>query len=362
MKRKKNSINIFTIGDKGDYDSHNKLNREANFTRKQGFNYETRQYKEFLKGRLPELESNKIIIFPFFPFKYWNKFIENREYRGLYGNLTFYHKFNRFCKEMALSVKKHYPGKKVLYINDPVLSSEYRDKKTVLDVLKRSGIKVPSTIKTRSVKEIKEMLEKGKKLFIKPRCGSMGKGITYLELGNWQTNFGLKKEKIISRRSDHGWRFRDETGNNVFLRKLLSYKDLLIEEAIDPLHIRGDKVDFRVYVFFDKVLYVYPRRNNAESVTTNISQGGRGAPGLLKVIPKDMLTRIEKTAKKALKALDLKLAGIDVIVSGDLKDVYVIDVNMFPGFPKVRTCNIAQRMIRELKRLDRAGKLRYSSL
>jgi hypothetical protein len=45
----------------------------------------------------------------------------------------------------------------------------------------------------------------------------MGKGITYLSPLNWQTNFIFKDNRIISRRSDYGWRFRDITGNNAFL-------------------------------------------------------------------------------------------------------------------------------------------------
>jgi glutathione synthase/RimK-type ligase-like ATP-grasp enzyme len=248
--------------------------------------------------------------------------------------------------------------KSVTFVNHPVLSGYYRDKAVVMDKLSKNDVTIPRIIKTRRIREINSLLENGHKLFIKPRCGSMGKGITFLQLGDWQTNFNFKDEKIISRVSDRGWRFREVTGNTAFLRKLLS-KDVFMEEAINPMNVRGDRVDFRVYTFFGKVLYIYPRRNAMDEVTTNISQGGRGDPSLLNFIPEKLLKKIKKAAIKTTKELELNFTGIDVIIDNNLKNVYVVDVNMFPGFPKRRTFNLARSMITELKRLDKRNALRY---
>ena len=94
----------------------------------------------------------------------------------------------------------------------------------------------------------------------------MGKGITYLGENRWSTNFIFRKRKILSRKSDYGWRFRNITNNKVFLKNLLK-EDVTIEEAISPLLIKTRKFDLRMYVCFDKVLYTYPRSNKTDSVT-----------------------------------------------------------------------------------------------
>jgi glutathione synthase/RimK-type ligase-like ATP-grasp enzyme len=358
MNKKKKNTTILSIGDWGDYDSYKKLNKEKRFINEQGFKYKTVEYSPFLDAQLPEIDTEKVIIFTFFPFVYWDHHIEHRGYKGIYGNVTFYKKFTRFCHEAVDIIKSSLSEKEILFINNPALSAYYRDKILVMDALAKKGVATPPVLKTRRVKDINAMLEKGQKLYIKPRCGSMGKGITFLQLGDWQTNFGFRSEKIVSRKSDYGWKFHDVTGNSTFLSNLLK-KHISIEGAIEPLNIKGDKVDFRVYTFLDKVLYVYPRRNHIDSVTTNISQGGWGDPSLLEVIPERLLSKIKRTAVQATKALGLDFTGSDVVVDNNLKDVYVVDVNMFPGFPKRRTHNLARDMVVRLKQLDRKGTLRY---
>lgn len=360
MVKTKKTTTILAIGDEGDYDSYQKLDKEKRFILNRGFDYKTVHYKDLLNGHLPKIKTDQVIIFFFFPFVYWNKHIEHRRYRGIYGNHTFYKKFNRFCVTLVKIVKHLLPGKELLFINDPVVSARYRDKVPAMRALSRGRVSVPSVFKTKRVRDVKRMLEKGHKFFIKPRCGSMGKGITFLQLGNWQSNYGFKYNRIISRRSDYGWKFRDMTDNSKFLSALLHSKDTFMEEAIDPLSIKDDKVDFRVYGFFDKVIYIYPRRNSIDAVTTNITQGGHGDPDLMDIIPEAIQERIRKAVKKTMKALDLSFAGIDVIVDSALKHIYIVDVNMFPGFPKRKTFNLARRMIQDLKRLDAKGKLKYT--
>lgn len=358
MGKKKNDITILAIGDRADYDSYKKFHKEKEFILEDGFRYKTVRYSSILKGRIPDILTDRVIVFFFFPFVYWNRHIEHRHYRGVYGNRMFHTKFKRFCGTVIKNIKGCLPDKEILFINDPLLSSLYRDKLYALKVLSKNGVSVPRLFNTTSIREIKRLMENGHRLFIKPRCGSMGKGITFLQLGDWQTNFEVKNDKIISRRSDHGWRFRDITDNTRFLRDLLR-KNVFMEKAIEPLSIKGDRVDLRVYAFFDKVLYVYPRRNKSDEVTTNISQGGRGDPGLLKVIPDKVLAKVERTVLKTVKALNVNFAGVDVIIDNTLKNVYVVDVNMFPGFPKRKTFNLAQELIHNLKRLDRSKKLRF---
>ena len=359
--RKKKNITILNVGDEVDYDSFKKLNKEKRFIASQGFEYRSAGYSEFLNGGMPEIPTKKAAIFFFFPFEYWNQHIEHRAYRGMYGNKHFYKKFEHFCKMLSEMVKKQLSGKEVILIDDPSLFLLGRDKAKVMGKLSGGKVPVPRRYRTRKIGDIEKLLGKGHKLYIKPRCGSMGKGITFLQSGDWQTNFGFKNNKIISRKSDLGWKFHDVTGKKFFLEKLLK-QNIYIEEGIEPFNIKGDKVDLRIYGFYDKIIYIYPRRNKIDEVTTNISQGGKGDPSLLRVIPKRMVAQAKKTALKGMKALGLYFAGIDVVIDSSLKETYIVDVNMFPGFPKRRTYNLSRRMITELKRLNHTGKLCFKKI
>ena len=339
---------ILTIGDSVDFDSFKKFDKERRYILAQGLDYVSMDYETFFKKRRLEVSSKKVFVVTFFPFKYWNKYIECKKYKGLYGNLLFLKKFARFCDDVTRRVEKLLPGKRIKFVNDPRVTSAYRDKVVVMEKLAAAGVKVPPRIRAKGVRNIKDMLLNGKKIYVKPRCGSMGKGITFLEKDRWQTNFTVRDGKIIQRCSDYGWKFSDITGNVKFLQNLIR-GDFIMEEAITPFNIGDNKIDLRVYACFGKVLYIYPRKNSKNAVTTNISQGGKGSPAILRRIPKGTLDKIRKQVRKTMRVLDLDLAGIDVILDKDLKNAYVIDVNMFPGFPKRRTCNLARSIISQLR-------------
>lgn len=348
MNKTKRDISILALGDTVDYDSYQKLSHEKRSFLKHGFNYHTTGYRQFLNDKTPRITTDKLIIFLFFPFSYWDKYIEHKNYKGTYGNRTFSKKFTTFFGMVEKKVKKHYNDKEIFFINDLHLSAAYRDKITVVKKLAKFNIPQPKLCKISGIKNILHKLEAGHRFFLKPRYGSMGKGITYLSLYEWETNFGFKNNRITSRMSDHGWKFRDITGNHRFLRQLLT-KDVFIQEAVDSPIIHGDKLDFRVYTFLHKAIYVYPRRNSLNKVTTNISQGGCGDPKLLKLLPKKLIDKAKREAEKVSRSLNISLGGIDIIPDRNLKDVHVIDVNLFSGFPKKRTFNLARCLAKELK-------------
>lgn len=357
----KKRVTILAIGDRADYDSHKKLHKEKRFILRSGFDYVRITYKRFFEKGMPRIKSEKIIVFLFFPFSYWNKYIEHRTYRGIYGNKTFYRKFTRFWKRVDKMLKNSLFEKEVLFVNLSSACGLCRDKLDVTKKISRAGIPSPKTYSFSRVEKIDRLLEKGQSFFVKPRYGSMGKGITFLSKPSWQTNFLFRKNKIISRKSDKGWKFRDITGNRKFLAKLLK-KDIIIEKAVDSLLVKNMKMDMRVYVFFNKVIYIYPRRNRVGRITTNISQGAKGDPGMLKKIPKKLLRKVKKTAENTTKQLGLNMAGVDIMLDKNLRDLYVLDVNLFPGFPKRKTFNLARRVIKELAELGRSGNLKFSAI
>ncbi len=357
-KRAERNITILSFGDKLDFDEYKKFNHEKVLFVKRGFDYVTVNYKNILKGKIPEIKTKKVIIFLFFPSGYWNKKIEYRHYKGIYGNRVFYKKFMLFWADINNIIDKNFPDKELLIINNPILSGRYRDKQLIKSKLSKAGIPNPRLYRTTRIKDIHNLLARGRSLFLKPRYGSMGKGITYLGPLNWQTNLNFKDSRIISRRADYGWKFRDITGNNAFLSRLIK-KDILIEQAVDSLILNRKRIDLRIYTFAKKALYIYPKTNYPERITTNISQGGRGEPGILKFIPKQQIAKAKRAAIKAARVLNLGLAGIDVVLNRNYKDVSVVDVNVFPGLPKRKTFNLTKSIIKELVRMDNKGDLRF---
>ena len=245
-------------------------------------------------------------------------------------------------------IMKNFADKEICYVNTPRLSARYRDKLLVKKVLLRNRIPTPPLHKIRGPEGLRRLPAKGA-LFVKPRYGSMGKGITYIDRSGVKTNFAFRKKRILSRKSDYGWHFRNIAHGEEFLKKLFK-ADVYSERAVEALTLGGRKFDLRVYVFYGKVLFVYPRSAGPEAITTNISQGGRGEyPVFMRYLPKRIVGRIRRAALETAGALGLNFAGVDIIVDRDIKDIYVLDVNVFAGFPKKKIFNLAAHLTKEIK-------------
>ena len=358
---KKSPITILAIGDHADWDSYGKVHVERRAFERNGYEYLTTNYAHFLKGDIPQVRTDKIIIFFFFPFTYWNKYIEHDNYRGIYGNRYFYGKFVRFWERIERVMTKELRYKKVVLVNEPQASLLCRDKIHISKSLRAHRLDHPELHFNQSVRSIQKRLAQGEKLFLKPQFGSMGKGLTYLSPFVWKTNFMFRNSHIGSRKSDHGWHIRDVTGRYAFLRKILT-KDIIVQKAVDPLILDGHIVDLRIYTFFNKAVYVYPRSNLPQLISMNISQGGKGDPSLLRSIPHATIERAKRQAIRASRALGLNLAGVDILLDQNLKRICVLDVNAFSGFPRRKTFNLPRAIAQEIKRLNHQNKLRFTLL
>ena len=340
---------LLLIGDTKDYESYKKVMREKSLIEKKGFIFKKCSYTSLLNNSLPKINTKDIIIYLFFPFSYWDKYIETKDYKGIYGNKTFFTKFKVFWKKTESIIKKAYKNHNLIYINHPKHAATDRDKELTKNLLKKAKLPVAKSYKTTNPKVILNLLKKGKKLYIKVRFGAMGKGITYLENDYWTTNFTYKKNKIISKHSDKGWDFKDITNNIQFLKQLLK-KDIIIEEAIEPLLIKNKKFDLRIYVLYNKIVYVYPRSTKQESIVTNITQGAkREKQYFLKKMPKSFLNKSLKYAIKSTKALNLNFAGVDILPDSKGKPI-ILELNSFPGFPSSKF-EVDRKIINELKRI-----------
>jgi len=339
---------LLAIGDEKDFDSFKKFCRQKRFFKNHDFAFKTANYESVLKKELPPIKTKDLVVFLFFPFDYWDKNIETKKSKEPYGSRAYYLKFKEFWKKTDKILKEFYWDKKIHFINAPDKIYIGRDKELTKSILAKAGIPVPKHHSTRDYRKIIEMVDNGKKLYIKVRCGSMGKGITYLEKDRWLTNFRFKKNKITSKKSDYGWTFIDVTDNKKFLRALMQL-DIIIEDAVSLFLLKGRMFDLRMYVGFGKVLYIYPRSNDCDKVTTNISQGAKGE-GLQFVhgIPPKILNDAIKKAVKTAKAMGLNFAGVDIMPSNGNNKVTVIEVNSFPGFPRVRRFNLSKYLIKEI--------------
>ena len=326
---------LLVIGDEKDFDSFQKFCGQRKHLTKYDFYFEKTNYHSLLNGELPDIKTREIVVLFFFPFVYWEDNIETKKSKGVYGNKEYFIKFKKFWKTVSQNIKKFYKNKKIHFVNNPEKIYLERDKKSVRTKLAKKRIPVSKHYLTRDYQKILEMLEDGKKFFIKVRYGSMGKGITYLEKNYWLTNFRFRNKNIISRKSDYGWTFVEITGNKNFLKRLMK-QNIVIEEAVKPFLIKRRKFDLRIYVAFGEIIYIYPRSNSYNKIITNISQGGKGEDRyFLNSLPKKLIDQAKKSALKAVKALGLNFAGVDIIPDSD-HSIVVIEVNAFPGFPSMK--------------------------
>ncbi len=335
---------VLVLGDESDWDSYNKFCAYLQKHRSKKVDWVIATFDKLEQNQLPVIESDTIVIYLFFPFTYWDVNIEDEEYDGVYGNVEFYNKFRSFWSDIYRTLKNFYKEKNIRFVNHPLRIAIDRDKELTKTILAEAGVGVPRACYSRDYKDILRLVNKeNKKLFLKVRYGSMGKGITYMEKGNWKTNFRFENGNIVGPRLDHGWSFTDITENIEFLKELLT-KDIVIETAIDSYIIDDQKFDLRLYTLYNEILYIYPRTNEKAAITTNISQGARGRTSrFLKNIPKKIIDKAIRSAVETISAVDVDFAGVDLIVGEDM-EVYVIELNTFPGFPRTNMFNLSKRI------------------
>lgn len=296
-------------------------------------------YKDVFADNLPRIKNFHLTIMLFFPFQYWNRNIEvyNRDSR-VYGDKKFGQKFEQFFQKLDKVIMKKYIGKKIEYVNPPKASILDRDKEASKNFFKKHNIPTPRCYDVKSLKDIQQLTDRGVSFYIKPRFGSMGKGISFLSNGLLMTNFFYRKGRIVSHPYDYHWRLYEITkisDRNKFLKILIS-RGFIFEEAIDPPIHKGRKSDFRVYCIYGKIPYYYVRSTPTVSLVTNWSQGGKieQKRKFSRYICESKLKKVISLARKVAKDLQLNYAGVDIIFSKDYKEIYVLEAHSFPGYEK----------------------------
>ncbi|KPK38796.1 MAG: hypothetical protein AMJ78_09480 [Omnitrophica WOR_2 bacterium SM23_29] len=295
-------------------------------------------YKDVLTDNLPPIFSPVLNVMLFFPYEYWNKNIEvYKKDQRIYGDKKFGQEYEKFFERIEKVIRKRYRNKKIKYINPPKSSVLERDKKRSKNLFIKNDIPTPKVFNIRELKDIQRLIAQGTSLYIKPRFGAMGKGITYLKSDLMVTNFLFRKGKIISRPYDYNWRFsKIKEGDRNKLLKILISRGFICEEAIEPPIARGRRFDFRVYCIYGKIPYYYIKTMPGASPVTNWAQGGRieKRKNFSKYISKAKIKMVKSLTRKVAKKLNLNYAGVDIIFSKDLRNVYVLEGHSFPGFEK----------------------------
>ncbi len=296
---------------------------------------EVEDYSTLLAGVYPKIYTDDIFIMTFFPYNYWNDYIEiyDKDDR-IYGDRRFGKEFESFFQNIRVRLRRYYKGHHLHFVNNLKNITTDRDKKKTKYLFLKNGIPTPKLFYFKNTGEVKKLLKEGVSFYIKPRYGAMGKGLTFLSKKRWLTNFRFENNKIISKCSDFGWTFKNITGNTAFLKELIR-RDFLFEEAVKPAKAGGRKFDLRVYVVCGKIPYLYAKSAKARSIVTNWTQGGKiENKKFLKKIPKDKISLARQYAVKAAKVLGFNFAGVDILFSKDYENVYVLELQSFPGFEK----------------------------
>jgi len=316
----------------------------------------TTNYKNVLTNDLPDVETSHLIILLFFPFQYWNKNIEvyDKDSR-VYGDIDFGRDFEKFFQKIQKVLTKKYHDKTVEYVNPLEASVLDRDKKECKKFFQKHKIPIAKSYDVKNLKELEQVLGRGVSLYIKPRFGSMGKGISYISNGLLITNFLFQKGKVISHPYDYNWRFHEiarPCDRNKFLRAMIS-RGFIFEEAIDPPVHKGRRSDFRIYCVYGKVLYYYIRSTPAVSLVTNWSQGGKieKKSSFSKYISATNLTRVRSLARRVARDLQMNYTGVDVIFSKDYKELFVLEAHSFPAYEKGYDLmdSLAKRILKKMK-------------
>lgn len=186
-----------------------------------------------------------------------------------------------------------------------------RDKLRSLQILSKSGVKIPKTVMAKDPSQVEQLLERvgGPPVIIKTLEGTQGVGVVLAE---------TKKAAKSTIEAFYGLR-----------------ANFLLQEYI----AEAGSADIRVFVVGNKVVAAIKRQGLEADFRANLHRGGSGTPVILS-------EEEEYTALAAAKALGVKVAGVDMLQSS--RGPLVIEVNSSPGLQgieEVTGVNVANKII-----------------
>jgi ribosomal protein S6--L-glutamate ligase len=214
------------------------------------------------------------------------------------------------------ALTRQFEALKVYCLNSSIAITQSRDKLFSLQLLLNHGIEIPTTGFANSPLDTDDLIKMvgGPPLIVKLLEGTQGKGVVLAE---------TKKaaESVINA-------FKSLNAN------------ILVQEFIKEANGK----DIRCFVIDGKVVAAIQREALPGEFRANIHLGGTAS--IIKVTSEE-----KKIAIKAAKAMDLKVAGVDIIRSS--KGPLLLEVNSSPGLEGIEGAtnkDIAGEMIRAIEK------------
>ena len=216
----------------------------------------------------------------------------------------------------AKAVIRHFERMGVPVINSSDAIDNVKDKLYTHQILAQSGLDIPNTLLLKHPINL-EFVEKhiGYPAIVKTISGSFGKGV-----------FLVEKKKHL-----------EQLITMAEITKK-SY-NIVIQEFIKDTWGK----DLRVFVVNDKVVGCMLRQSIDDDFRANITRGGEG-------FPYEVNDQIEWVSSESSKALDLDIAGVDLLFDGD--GYKICEVNSNPGFEGMEQYtkkNIASEIVQYIK-------------
>ncbi len=214
------------------------------------------------------------------------------------------------------ALTRHFESLKVFSLNNAAAITQSRDKLYSLQLLLNNGVDIPTTGFANSPLDTNDLIKMvgGSPLIVKLLEGTQGKGVVLAE---------TKKaaESVINA-------FKSLNAN------------ILVQEFIKEANGK----DIRCFVIDGKVVAAIQREALPGEFRANIHLGGTAS--IIKVTAEE-----KRIAIKAAKAMNLKVAGVDIIRS--LKGPLLLEVNSSPGLEGIEGAtnkDIAGEMIKAIEK------------
>ena len=214
------------------------------------------------------------------------------------------------------AVIRHFERMGVPVINSSDAIDNVKDKLYSHQILAQSNLDIPNTMLLKHPIDI-SFVEKniGFPAIVKTISGSYGRGVFLAE-----TKKQLKQLLTMAELTKPGY-------------------NIIIQEFIKDTWGK----DLRVLVVNNKVVGCMMRQSTDDDFRANISRGGEG-------IPYEVNDQIEWLSAESSKALDLDIAGVDLLFSGE--GYKICEVNSNPGFEGMENFtkkNIAEEIVSFIK-------------
>ena len=217
------------------------------------------------------------------------------------------------------TVVRHFEQMGVQTLNDSIAILNSRDKFRSSQFLAANDIQIPTTYFSNDLFYAKKIVQSklGYPFIIKVLEGTQGLGV---------------------------YKVKDEAGATETLSHFMEKKSkIILQEYIEEFSGK----DLRVFVVGSKIVATMMRIAGGDDFRSNLHRGGRGEKVELTPDEKEM-------AIKSVKALNLQVAGVDILRSK--KGPMVIEVNSSPGLEgieRVSEIKIAEEIIDLLDRLKK---------